>query len=135
VPSSDAIDGETRPADRHPMVGALRCGIDPALPGRLCLIGEADLNGEDTLRTALDTVSGHGVDVIVDLRALTFLSAGAARVLAQAAVRLPRPRRLLLLDPTWSVARILTLCGIDRLAGVAVLAGEGPEEQPGHADG
>jgi anti-anti-sigma factor len=95
-------------------------------PGWLTLEGEADRDNADVLAAVVRLAGRTAPDatVRVDLRGLSFLDVGGLRALAAAS----RPFRdagnaLLLLDPPPGVARVLSLLGVEALAGVRVLGG------------
>jgi anti-anti-sigma factor len=75
------------------------------------LLGEVDYASSHYLTARLAEHVNGDSDLIVDARELTFLGAGGARALVEAANLLTPPRRLVLRGATPSVMRVIELCG------------------------
>ncbi len=81
------------------------------LAGRrgLLLDGEADLNSRYALRGALRALTSDGPgEIHLELARLTFIDVSCTRELV-ALTQFPRPARVILHNPPWSLQRITTL--------------------------
>lgn len=86
--------------------------LETSTPGRVRLIGEADLATLDELDEALGRLAAHLGDVTLDLAELEFLDAGSVGSLLRAATALPPGRRLVLAHPRGVVAKVLVLLDV-----------------------
>ncbi len=87
--------------------------------GGLVLRGELDLAGAERLYPILDDACQPGTDLAVNLHELEFIDSSGIRALLAAARRLG-PGRLMLQGPHGMVARVLEVCGLERVENVVV---------------
>jgi anti-sigma B factor antagonist len=74
--------------------------------------GELDFAAAPQLEATLQAAQLHASKVVLDLRALSFIDSGGARVIADAAARArPDGRRLMVVRGSREVDRLLTLTG------------------------
>ena len=97
-------------------LGELTVEVVDLVPGGRALVrvvGELDLATADLLAGPLqDVVAGGARLVELDVRAMAFCDlAGLDVLLATAAALQPRHGRLVLLDPCWSLAKLLDIRG------------------------
>ena len=88
---------------------------------RLAVRGEIDIANADLLEEQLLAAEGlSGDELIVDLSGVTFIDVAGARVLVLAAARAAEASRQIRVEPSPPVARLLSLLGAERQAGLAV---------------
>ena len=94
----------------------------------LRLSGELDIAGADALLEQVESVAGRNgsPNVYVDLAELTFIDSSGIRALITASRRIGG-KKMILLSPTPSVAKILDIVRVDTLPGLEVRPdGAGP---------
>ena len=96
-------------AEEVPLRFAVR--TDPE--GVLHLTGELDTTGASVLARALDPLTVGGAVIQLDLSDLTFMDSTGINALCNAAQRLGDRGRIVLVDPTSSVRRLLEITGLD----------------------
>jgi len=82
--------------------------------------GEIDRSNAPQLATALRSALRAGQDLHLDLEGLEFADISAVRLLAQAAIRVPDGRRLVLRAPSPVLRRVLKVQGWDQLPALQV---------------
>jgi anti-sigma B factor antagonist len=93
------------------MTGSAPLGLEPT-PGPLVLSGEIDAHTADVLRDALLTAPDTG-DIWADFSKVTFIDSSGLRVVLEVHQTLDRDgRRLVLVDPSRPVARLVELAGL-----------------------
>lgn len=81
-------------------------------PGTVVLIGEIDAYTEARARDALTSASDSG-DLRVDVSQVSFIDSSGLRVVIEVHQKLTREgRRLVLVDPTPSVTRLIKIAGL-----------------------
>ncbi len=98
----------------------------------IVLAGEADLTCAEQLDALITgQLAGDTRQLTIDLSGLRFADSVSIRTLALAARTLAeRGGSLILLDPQPSVARVLTLMGVDQMVTIAPKPAARPQPQP-----
>ena len=88
-----------------------------AEPAVVSVVGDQDVSNQLELAADLARSIGEGDgDVVIDLRAVTFMGASTVGVLAAAhGFLLHRDHQLILRSPSRSALRVLDLCGLSEL--------------------
>lgn len=111
--------------------GMLNAWVEAGESGPVVMLaGEADLTDAEPLSALISGQLATGTcQLTIDVSGLRYADSASIRTLALAARTLTaRGGRLLLLDPQPSVARVLTLLGVDHM--VTIRERPGPRQQP-----
>lgn len=86
----------------------------------ITLAGEADVTGSDMLHAVLDSQIGKGPALlIIEMSALRFMDSAALQAILRAHLLLGKEgRRLVLVNPHDTVARVLQMTEVDRIVPV-----------------
>jgi anti-sigma B factor antagonist len=99
----------------------------PSAAPVLRLRGEHDAATAPGLARTLNRAARMHTDLVVDLRAVTFLDAASIGVLVAAREGLSADGHLLSLRaPSRAARRVVSLCGLDDMIEPAILAADGP---------
>jgi anti-sigma B factor antagonist len=111
----DVVERSCRGTDEVPIGGGLVTLRVDHRPGRAWLRGELDLSVAPEVAAQLEGLAG---DIELDCSGLTFIDASGVRLfVAVHDARTRRGARLLIVNPSRCVLRLLELTGVGRLVG------------------
>ena len=112
-----------RPTDHSSLITDFSVHVAPRPEGgtEIMIFGELDLATEPDVREAVDQALAADGDVVIDLRACGFVDSRGVALLAQAAIRLQREERALVLRGVQErVARTFHIAGLDTSPSITV---------------